>query len=44
LGSLEAVVNPEENDYYFFLTTENGEIYYAVTYDGHLDNIARYLD
>ena len=44
LGSLEATVNPESNDYYFFLTTENGEIYYAETYDGHLENTRLYLD
>jgi len=44
LGALEATVNPEENNYYFFLTTENGEIYYAETYDEHLNNTRLYLD
>ena len=44
LGAMEATVNSTENDYYFFLTTPDGNIYYAEDYDGHLENTRLYLN
>lgn len=44
LASLMAVIYPTQNDYLYFLTDENGKAYFAKTYDGHLQNIAKYLD
>lgn len=44
LGALEATVNPTANDYYYFLTTPEGNIYYAEDYDGHLENTRLYLN
>lgn len=43
LNALTAVFHPNHNEYYYFLTTNAGEIYYAVTYDQHLENKRRYL-
>jgi len=39
LGSLTAVINPTSNDYYYFVTSLAGNIYYAETYDEHLENV-----
>lgn len=44
IDSIKAVVYPTANDYYYFLTTKDGEVIYSVTYDEHLENKARYLD
>ena len=44
LSSVEAVVYPISNDYYFFLTTLEGEVIYSIDYDEHLRNKAKYLD
>lgn len=43
LNALSAVLHPIHNDYYYFLTTDDGAIYYGVTYDEHLRNKARWL-
>ncbi|MFA6017848.1 MAG: endolytic transglycosylase MltG [Patescibacteria group bacterium] len=43
LNALNAVLHPTHNDYYYFLTTDEGDIYYAETYEEHLRNKARYL-
>jgi UPF0755 protein len=43
LNALSAVLHPTHNDYYYFLTTNDGAIYYAKTYDEHLRNKAKYL-
>lgn len=42
--SIEAALNPTSNDYVFFLTGRDGEMYYAVTYEDHLVNKRRFLD
>jgi len=42
--SLEAAFDPIINEYVFFLTGRDGEMYYAVTYEEHLDNKRRFLD
>jgi UPF0755 protein len=45
LASLEAVVYPLSNTYYFFLTTKSdGQVIYSHTYEEHLQNKAKYLD
>lgn len=44
LDSLEAVVYPEETEYWFFLTTPDGEVVYSVTYEDHLANRALYYE
>lgn len=41
--ALTAVFHPIHNEYYYFLTTNDGEIYYAETYEEHLENKYRYL-
>ena len=41
--SIEAVLYPTSNPYYFFLTSHEGEVIYSKTYDEHLDNKAIYL-
>lgn len=43
LNALTAVFHPTSNDYYYFLTTDAGDIYYAKTYDQHLANKANHL-
>ena len=43
LNAIDAVLNPTHNEYLYFLTTDSGDIYYASTYDQHVDNKNRYL-
>jgi UPF0755 protein len=43
LTAIKAVLQPTESEFFFYLTDEAGDFYYAVTYDEHLDNIERYL-
>lgn len=43
MNAIEAVMDPTHNPYYYFLTTDDGEIYYAQTNDEHAANKARYL-
>lgn len=38
ISAIDAVLNPTETDYLYFLTDQKGEIYYAKTYDEHLKN------
>lgn len=42
-NALAAVASPTANDYLYFLTSDEGEIYYATTHDEHVANKARYL-
>ena len=45
LNAINAAIYPENNPYYYFLTTkETGEVIYSRTYDEHLQNKAKYLD
>jgi len=44
LSSMEAVIYPLNNNYYFFLTTKEGKVIYSVDYNEHLRNKAKYLD
>jgi UPF0755 protein len=42
-SSLEAAINPEKSDYFYYLHEPNGQIHYAETLDGHNANVRRYL-
>ena len=42
LVAIESVLNPEETDCFFYLHA-SGQIYCAVTYEEHLENIEKYL-
>lgn len=44
ISSIEAVINPIHNDYYYFLTTKESEVIYSKTYEEHLANKYKYLD
>jgi len=41
--ALEAVFAPTPSDYYFYITGNDGQFYYAKDFDEHRRNIARYL-
>lgn len=43
LTAIEAVLNPIETEYLYYLTGNDGEFYYAETFDGHKRNKERYL-
>ncbi len=43
IEAIKAVVNPTSNPYYFYLTSEEGEVIYSVTHDQHVANKAIYL-
>ena len=43
LNAISAAVNPTANNYFFFLTTSNGEVYYAETHEEHVANKNNYL-
>lgn len=46
LGSIEAVLNPDEHNYVFFvaLPQEGGRHIFAETYEEHLENVRNYLE
>jgi UPF0755 protein len=43
LNALAAVASPSVNDYYYFLTDDAGNVYYAEMHDEHVANKAKYL-
>ena len=43
LIAIEAVLQPKESEYLYYLTDEEGLFYYAKTYEEHQDNIDTYL-
>lgn len=43
-NSMEAVVNPANNSYLYFLHDKEGNIYYAETLDEHNQNIEEYMN
>jgi UPF0755 protein len=43
IDAFEAALNPEANEYYYYLHDSSGNIHYAKTYSEHLSNINRYL-
>lgn len=45
LAAIEATLNPEETPYLFFLSSPvDNRAHFAETYEGHLENIAKYLN
>jgi len=44
LSSIMAAIYPDKNDYYYFLTTPDGQAIYSKTFDEHKINKAKYLD
>jgi len=44
LDSIEAVIYPTANPYYYFLTTEDGTVIYSRTHDEHVQNKQKYLN
>lgn len=43
LMAINAVLNPVKSSYFYYLTDEGGDFYYAETFDEHRANIAKYL-
>ncbi len=43
IEAIEAVLNPIESDYLFYITGDDGNFYYAKNFDGHRLNIEKYL-
>ncbi len=43
LDAITAVLYPTTSDYFYYITGNDGEFYYAETYSGHLRNIEVYL-
>jgi len=43
INAITAVFEPTASDYLFYITGNDGEFYYAKTFDEHRVNIARYL-
>ena len=43
-SSIDAVIDPEETDYLYFLADKTGKNYFAKSYEEHLANRAKYID
>jgi UPF0755 protein len=43
LDALRATINPIQNDYLYYIHDKSGVGHYATSYEGHLDNINKYL-
>lgn len=41
--ALEAVINPQKNEYYFFCADKYGNVYYARTFEEHERNVRKYV-
>jgi UPF0755 protein len=41
--SFDAVMDPEENDYWFYIHDNDGVAHFAKTYEDHLRNVNEYL-
>jgi len=44
LSSIMAAINPNKNQYYYFLTTEDGQTIFSRTFEEHKQSKAKYLD
>jgi UPF0755 protein len=42
--AIKAVLNPTPNKYMYFLTGDDGEMYYATTFDAHLKNQREHIE
>lgn len=43
LESIEAAIYPEETNFLYFLTGDDGKMYYSETFEQHIENKRRYL-
>lgn len=43
LEAIKAVIYPEETNYFYYLSDKKGELHYAVTWEEHQENVAKYL-
>jgi UPF0755 protein len=43
LQAIDAVLNPAQSEYLYYITGTDGNFYYAKTFEEHKQNIARYL-
>lgn len=43
LEAIMAVLEPTDSDYFYYITDDSGQFYYAETFDQHRVNIERYL-
>jgi len=43
LSAIESVLNAQESPYYFYLTDQEGVVYYATTLEQHNSNAAKYI-
>lgn len=43
LASIKAALDPQETDYWFYLSDREGNMHYAKTLEGHNENIKKYL-
>ena len=43
IEAIKAAINPEETDYFYFLTKEDGEAVFSITFKEHLKNKYKYL-
>lgn len=43
IDAILSVLNPDESNYLFYITDNDGEFHYAETFDEHKVNVARYL-
>jgi UPF0755 protein len=44
IEAIKSVIYPRSNDFWYFLTTPEGDIIYSKTYDEHLINVNKYLN
>ena len=43
MDAIMAVLEPADTEYFYYITGNDGEFYYAETYNQHLTNIERHL-
>ena len=43
LDSLEAALNPEETDYWYYLSDSEGKMHYSITNDEHNESVVEYV-
>lgn len=43
LASIKAVISPRQTDYWYYLTGDNGKMYYSVTIEEHNQNVQQQL-
>jgi len=43
LAAIDAVINSQDSEYLYYLHDSQGQIHLAKTYEGHLENIEKYL-